>query len=278
MELPGYTLVFSRGHAPCEYAGRREALEEMCGAPGAGATGTSPPPPRLPGTPVVAYAVKDGRAGSVLVGIVTGQPAGNADLDVIARVSAARQWILAATGTGIFPAVKVLTRVDTFNGGAALRVHQGPSEAHPGVAVAPCDAGTADAAVFSDAGTGAVRATLSALAGAPEVVSLMGDVSLVAHNLMGDGVPHVRLSTWKVGCARNFNATTVQGLQGKAACIEPSQGGIHGCVYSWDGRTGEEACRDPECTVQVSTKEVRKMMASGKAWTGGLGKAAGKTP
>ncbi|KAJ1474517.1 hypothetical protein T484DRAFT_3257330 [Baffinella frigidus] len=216
MELPGYTLVFSREHGACEYAGRREALEGMCGAPGGGAAaaGTSPPPPRLPGTPVVAYAVNDGRAGSVLVGIVTGQPAGNADLDVIARVSAARQWILAATGTGIFPAVKLLTRVDTFNGGAALRVHQGPSEAYQGVPVGPCEAGTADAAVFSDAGTGAVRATLSALAGAPEVVSLMGDVSLVAHNLIGDGVPHVRLSTWKVGCARNFNVTTVQGLQG----------------------------------------------------------------
>jgi len=34
------------------------------------------------------------------------------------------------TGTGVFPAVKLLTRVDTFTGGAELRVHQGPTAAH----------------------------------------------------------------------------------------------------------------------------------------------------
>jgi hypothetical protein len=86
MGLPGYTLVFSRGHAACVYAGRREVLEVMCGAAAAAAgAGNSSLPPRLGGSPLVAYAVRDGRAGSVLVGIVTGQPAGNADIDVRSR-------------------------------------------------------------------------------------------------------------------------------------------------------------------------------------------------
>ena len=70
---------------------------------------------------------------------------------------------------------------------------------------------------------GAVRATLS------EVASLMGDVSLMAHNLtrnahnlMRDGVARARLSTWKVGCARNFNLSSsrdqVRGSEVQEGC------------------------------------------------------------
>ena len=61
---------------------------------------------------------------------------------------------------------------------------------------------------------GAVRATLSE--------SLMGDVSPMAHNLMRDGVARARLSTWKVGCARNFNMSAsrdqVQGSEVQEGC------------------------------------------------------------
>ena len=52
----------------------------------------------------MAFAVKDGRATAVLAGVVT--KAGG-EYDVLARVAAAQQWILAATGHGLFPAVKV---------------------------------------------------------------------------------------------------------------------------------------------------------------------------
>ena len=42
------------------------------------------------------------------IGVVKPHTTSNSgDVDVIARVSAARQWILAATGTGVFPSVKV---------------------------------------------------------------------------------------------------------------------------------------------------------------------------
>ena len=40
-------------------------------------------------------------------GVVTGQVEGREDVDLIALVSDARQWVLAATGDSVFPAVKV---------------------------------------------------------------------------------------------------------------------------------------------------------------------------
>ena len=40
-------------------------------------------------------------------GVVTGQVEGRGDVDLIALVSDARQWVLAATGDSVFPAVKV---------------------------------------------------------------------------------------------------------------------------------------------------------------------------
>ena len=46
---------------------------------------------------------------SLSPGVVTGQVEGRGDVDLIALVSDARQWVLAATGDSVFPSVKVLT-------------------------------------------------------------------------------------------------------------------------------------------------------------------------
>jgi len=77
---------------------------------------------------------------------------------------------------------------------------------------------------------GAVRATLSE--------SLMGDGSPMAHNLKRDGVARARLSTWKVGCARNFARNfNVSSSRDQVRGSEVQEGCPGGCFR----RAGQEA-------------------------------------
>ena len=79
LALAAYHLVWSEGRSSCRY---EKGMEQtgLCGnGPDVGGGENA-----LPGTPMMAFAVKDGRATAVLAGVVT--KAGG-EYDVLARVA-----------------------------------------------------------------------------------------------------------------------------------------------------------------------------------------------